>query len=71
MRDVLAYPARVWLCGRQGAPKVLDGVEWNMQVVMGESQLREAKDTAALFDFTLAEPDVVQDANVCGWARCN
>jgi hypothetical protein len=50
---------------------VLDGVEWNMQVVMGESQLREAKDTAALFDFTLAEADVVQEANVCGWARCD
>lgn len=48
------------MVGRQGAPRVLTGVEWHLQLTMSESSLgQQGKDATALFDFTTARPSVL------------
>jgi len=45
----------------QGGPKVLTEVDWHLQLVMGESILSRGRDTTAIFDMTLARPDVTTE----------
>ena len=43
----------------QGGPGVLTGVDWHLDLVLGDSNLSRTHDSTAIFNFTVEHPDKV------------